>query len=175
VSEPESILRSAFEAAKDRKAVIRYGAIAASGAYRSKWSAVIDSFHPLVHPLDAVEEWADTSDVLGERKGWLRPFEIATWWIIPIAIAADKLFVLPSAVVVAGIFVGDCVIAFAAKQYMAWSLRRQVASLDERAALEIVVEFMTNGLAKNPEREPGVVKVLNVMQRSSARREAGGA
>lgn len=144
----------------------------AGGATRTMWTPIIESFLPRITPLEAVDHWAGSRDILGERTGWLRPFEIATWYIIPIAIVADKLVVSPRlasgaltsaqawVMCPAAIAIGTCLLAIAAKLVMRSSLERRVSALDEGAALAIVIDSLNEGLAKNPARRPAVVKVL---------------
>lgn len=164
---PDWIIRLAFDAARNRRAVITHASGAARLLTRTKLRGPTELFIPWPGALEAVNAWA--ANTTGSRSfDTLRAYGVAALPATVAAVLVDWLVVAPqrgpgltrvgafNVVLVLSVFV----FAQIAQRGLALVVRRRVSRLDEETAMSIVVEMVADGMVRNPARVPGVVATL---------------
>jgi hypothetical protein len=150
--QPDELVRLAWSSGSDRRSVIREGTAAARLLLAGQRDELATLFWPVPRRLEAVRRWSGDPRV-GVAEG-LRPQASA---VVPGciggALVAYALDARPWAIV-ALIVATTALLGVVLKLLIAASLRRQVARLDEAAALAIVLDALRAGMRRNPARIP---------------------
>lgn len=160
---PDELIRLAWSAGLDRKAVIRAGAGAAGLLLATERNGLITLFWPVPRPLEAVDRWCENGRARAGPAGneRMRPNAsavvpgcvlgaVATQWFVaphlsrPHAELALLLICLASSAVLGVVF----------RAMIEATLRRRTARLDEEAALAIVLEQLRLGMVTSAALAP---------------------
>ncbi len=164
---PDWLVRLAWDAGLERRALIEEGLECAIRLHATDWNGNVALFWPVPRPLEAVEVWCGRRSVLTQMSEGSRPHASA---IVPgcvIGAVISTVFVSPRLTGLPGelAICAVCVAAVGAlgllfKVLIDATLRRQVARLDEERAFAIVLEQIRVGMKTSPLRVPRVTEVL---------------
>ena len=153
--QPDELIRLAWDAGVDRKAVIREGTDAARYLLAGERDELSTLFWPVPRRLEAVSRWSGNSRPIAGAPEESRPFASA---VVPACIAGGLLahfVVLPRApalgvtMTTVGVIVATfAALGFVQKVLIGASLKRQVARLDEDRALAIVLDALRRGMRR---------------------------
>lgn len=153
---PDELIRLAWAAGLDRKAVIREGADAAMLLLAGEHSEIVTLFWPVPRPLEAVDRWSENSRQAAGTAEQLRPFASAVvpscvlGSLVTHLVVAPRMAEASALIVMVGIIAASfAVIGGASRLLIDAALRRQVARLDEDAALAVVLAQLRRGMVVN--------------------------
>ncbi len=154
---PDWLLRLAWEAGFDKRALIREGADAANLLLASELQHNLELFWPVPRPLEAVDRWSENSTPSNDITTGLRHQASA---VVPGALIGGLLshFVVAprmsgysaELLMVLSVVAAFAVVAVLFKILIAAALRRQIARLDEESAFAIVLDQLRVGMARKP-------------------------
>lgn len=162
-------LRLAFEAAKDRRAVVAVGAEHAEYIdKRGKLALLLALLTPYPAPIEAVRRWSGSDDEgLGEMFAKGRASAFAAVFAMAITWGGDRFVVahgttgmLRSAADFAIFFFTLAVLRRLVGRLFSSAIERRIAKLDEEAALEIVLKEVAVLSAKYPDDVPVGTMIL---------------
>ncbi|MBA3460766.1 MAG: hypothetical protein H0T46_12435 [Deltaproteobacteria bacterium] len=159
MEQPDELILHAWNGGIDRMSVIREGTDAARLLLAGERNELATLFWPVPRPLEAVSRWSGNSrPVAGVSEG-LRPFAsavvpgcivgalvahfVVTPHVSELGAKTAMVLVIVATIVVVGVLL---------KVLIGARVKRQVARLDEEAALAIVVAALRAGMKRNPAR-----------------------
>lgn len=163
---PDWALQLAFDAARDRKAVIAFGASSARALMGARLRSGFEIFIPWPGPLEAVRAWANDTSTRNLNR--FRSLGCAAYLAAPVAFGIDRLTFSTGAdwdvprVVASQVsyLVSLFVLAKTIAVGIQWVVRRRASNLDEGTALQIVLRFLREGALRQPGTVPFVVLSL---------------
>lgn len=152
---PDELIQLAWNAGLDKKLVIRAG-VDAAGLLLAARNEFATLFWPTPRPLEAVDRWAENTHADPPVAETLRPYASAVVPGCVLGAVVTHFFVAPrmsdddGQLALVGIIVATiAVLGVVLKVLIAAGLRRQVARLDEKTALDIVLEQLRRGMTAN--------------------------
>jgi hypothetical protein len=162
--QPDELIQLAWNAGLDKKTVISEGTDAAMLLLAGERNQIATLFWPAPRPLEAVALWSENPRPIAGISENLRPFASAVLpgcvvgYLLARGVFASRISEGSSLLALVGIIVASIVIiGFMFQKLIGASLRRQVAKLDEEAALAIVLEQLRLGMTVNAALVPRAV------------------
>jgi Flp pilus assembly protein TadB len=159
---PDWLVQLAWEVA-DHKNAVRIGLGAAQLSSRA--SDTLWLFNPNPNRLETVAAWAgDDGDAVERSSAVARALSLAGVPAVALSYGIATVFVpgswygIRALWFVVSILVLEMVFTVAVRRSLAAIVRRRAAQLDERAALDIVLDEVRKGTAANPQLVPIVLK-----------------
>lgn len=159
--QPDALIELAWSAGRDKTAVIRAGADAASLLLAGERDELTTLFWPVPRPLEAVDRWSGNTHPVTGTSEQLRPFASAVVPGCALGSLVTRLVVAPrlseddGLTAMVGIIVTSiAVLGVVFKLLIEAALRRQVARLDEHAALAVVLAQLRRGMHMKPALVP---------------------
>lgn len=152
--QPDELIQLAWNTGHDKKRVIREGTDAARLLLAGELNDLVVLFWPVPRRLEAVSVWSQNRSSIAAINEGMRPFASA---VIPACIIGSVLahvFALGALSIVGVIAMTFVALGFVLKVWIGASIERQVARLDDDAALAIVLDELRAGMRRTPARIP---------------------
>lgn len=154
--QPDELIQLAWNAGLDRKAVICEGTDAAMLLLAGERNEITTLFWPVPRPLEVVARWSDNPRPVAGALEKLRPWASAVVPACVIGYLVTRVFIAPRmsennglTALVWTIVATFAVMGVVLQVLIAASVRRQVARLDDEAALAIVLDQLRLGMTVN--------------------------
>ena len=163
---PDWALQLAFDAASDKRAVIANGANIARVLKSDNLFLTLITPRPT--PLEAVDVFSDNTDDVSKSLRISRALMIAAYLSIPLVYLIVRFGIgtkpggaIDTGAMAIGFAISAVVITVVTKVAIDWVIRRQVARLDDRSAMQRVLELVTKRMENNPR---GIRKAMTIVK-----------